>query len=56
MWAGTQNGLCHFRREPPAFMTYKHEPGNPSSLRNDMIWSVQADSHGFLLGGQRRRS
>ena len=29
MWVGTQDGLSHFRHGPAAFLSYKHQPGNP---------------------------
>ena len=52
MWVGTRSGLSRFDRRPPSFVNYKHEAGNPNSLRDNEVQSVQADSQGFLWIGE----
>ena len=51
---GTQEGVSRFLRKPLPFVNYQQEPGNPNSLHDNNIRSVQGDSQGFLWIGTER--
>ena len=50
---GTQEGVSRFLKKPLPFVNYQHEPGNPHSLHDNTIRSVQGDSKGFLWIGTK---
>jgi signal transduction histidine kinase/ligand-binding sensor domain-containing protein/CheY-like chemotaxis protein len=50
IWVGSESGVSRFQSSPP-FSTYRHEAGNPDSLRSNKVLSVHADASGFLWIG-----
>jgi len=50
MWFGTDNGL--YRYDGYEFRTFKHDPKNPRSLRNNAIRNLLVASDGTLFIGQ----
>ncbi|MCZ6662298.1 MAG: ATP-binding protein [Actinobacteria bacterium] len=56
LWVGTDGGgLRRFDRETQTFITFRHDPGDPSSLSHDNIQAIHEDRQGTLwigtLGG-----
>ncbi|HUS86944.1 MAG TPA: two-component regulator propeller domain-containing protein [Bacteroidales bacterium] len=51
IWIGTNNGLNVFNRITKTFISYKHIPGNPTSIAGNNINTVFEDSHHNLWIG-----
>ena len=49
VWLGSQNGLSRF--DGYEFTNYQHEPGDPTSLAHDFVWSLLEDRDGSLWVG-----
>jgi diguanylate cyclase (GGDEF)-like protein len=49
MWLGTQDGLQRY--DGYDFLTYRHDPGNPSSLADNTIGALQVGKDGALWVG-----
>ncbi len=52
LWFGTQNGLCKY--DGYSFTTYRHNPNDDGSLRDNYILSLFVDSGGTLWVDQLR--
>lgn len=46
IWMGTQNGLVRY--DGYRFVVYRHDPGNPRSLNNNLIQALRVDAAGTL--------
>ena len=53
MWFATEDGLNRY--DGYNFTVYKHDPDNPSSLRDNWILSIYEDNSGTLWIGTRER-
>ena len=52
IWLGSHgNGLSRFDPVTEQFTTFLHEPQNPLSLSNNLIYAIQEDRAGFLWVG-----
>lgn len=57
LWVGTWDGGLHrldadqIRRQTGQFVVYRHDPNDPGSLGNDIVWAVLEDSVGTLWFG-----
>jgi ligand-binding sensor domain-containing protein/signal transduction histidine kinase len=50
-WIGTTNGLNRFDLSTSFFVHNYHDPGKPTTLNGDMVWSFEEDSDiGFWVG------
>lgn len=56
LWGGTWGeGLWRYNDEKDEFTYYKNDPGNPSSIGDNIIWSIGEDSqHNMWFGGQSK--
>jgi len=46
LWIGTNEGL--YRHDGYAFVPYRHDPDDPHSLTDDVIWGLHVDRQGQL--------
>ncbi|TDP63812.1 sensor histidine kinase [Roseateles toxinivorans] len=46
IWMGTQNGLVRY--DGYRFVVYRHDPGNPRSLNNNLVQALLVDAAGTL--------
>jgi len=46
IWMGTQNGLARY--DGYRFVIYRHDPGNPRSLNNNLVQALLVDATGTL--------
>jgi ligand-binding sensor domain-containing protein/signal transduction histidine kinase len=56
LWIGTGNvagggGLNKFQPSTGRFTHYRHDPKNPNSLSNDIVWTLHIDRSGVLWVG-----
>ncbi len=52
MWVGTQSdGVKRWHPESDAFVTYRHQPGNPESLADNQVSSLYQDRSGTFWVG-----
>lgn len=52
LWGGTwDGGLWRFDEASQAFVNYLHDPNNPNSLCDNIVWSIGEDKHGNLWVG-----
>lgn len=55
LWIGTVNaGFYRFDREKELFINFRHDPTNANSLSNNDVWSLFADSKGFIWVGTEK--
>jgi signal transduction histidine kinase/ligand-binding sensor domain-containing protein len=52
MWFGTKDGLNRF--DGYSFKTYRHDPANPNSIGNDLIYVLHADKNSTLWVGTNK--
>jgi len=53
-WLGTGDGLWHYARGSPGQQEpeiYRHDPSDPNSLSDDLVWSILEDQQGALWVG-----
>jgi PAS domain S-box-containing protein len=54
LWAGTYgHGLLRFDRQTGQFKSYKHDPGDPTSLSDDFVQRLLVDHTGTLWAGSQ---
>lgn len=46
IWIGTEDGLNRY--DGYSFTVYKHDPANPDSLPDNMVWAIDEDENGDL--------
>ncbi len=53
LWGGTwDGGLWRFDEASQEFVSYMHDPNDPNSLCDNIVWSIGEDKHGNLwIGG-----
>jgi signal transduction histidine kinase/ligand-binding sensor domain-containing protein len=52
LWIGLhKGGLSKYDRQSKQFTTYKHVPGDPESIANDLVWNTLEDSRGNFWAG-----
>jgi len=56
LWLGSTNGyglylLTPENRDSMIFINYRHDPADPNSLCDDIVWSLWADREGFIWCG-----
>ncbi len=51
IWFGTVDGLNSFDKNSGKFTQYKHDPNNPNSLSNDVVWTVFVGKDGLIWIG-----
>ena len=54
IWIGTDGqGLLRFDKKKEAFVQYRHDPADPTSLSGDIVLAIQEDKSGNLWVGTR---
>jgi ligand-binding sensor domain-containing protein len=53
IWAGTARGLYRIDTGDRSFGLFRHDPGDPKTLRNDNIWYILRDPSGNLWVGTK---
>lgn len=52
LWGGTwDGGMWRFNEETEEFVSYMHDPNDPNSLCDNIVWSIGEDQHGNLWVG-----
>jgi signal transduction histidine kinase/ligand-binding sensor domain-containing protein len=51
LWVGTRNGLDLYDSDHDQFIHIQHDPGDPSSLSSNAVWSIYEDRTGVLWFG-----
>jgi len=54
LWIGSQNGLNFYHRESDTFTVFQNKPGNPLSLIDNRIISLDGDHEGNIWIGTQR--
>ena len=48
LWIGTQTGVSRLSRETGELVTFRHDPDDPTSLSNDIVWDIVEDAAGRI--------
>ena len=51
IWAGTRRGLGRFEPESGRFTRFEHDPNDPASISNNVVYSVFEDGQGTIWAG-----